>query len=122
MCSMMDLSTPRRSSADHAKMSLLSRRKWMSSASVLPSSIAEMMNCLLVLPSNSGTFLVSSAGFALTCCSSSFGEGILTVGFSLHKLCTFFYLGVAVSSAILARSWLPYMAMTPLAEGSFIQR
>ena len=94
----------------------------MSSASVLPSSIAEMMTCLLVLTSNSGTFLVSSAGFALACCSGSFGEGILTFGFSLPRLCTFFYLGVTVSSAILVRSWLPYTAMPPLAEGSFIQR
>ena len=118
---MMDLSTPRRSSADHVKISLLSHRKWMSSASVLPSSIVEMMTCLLVLPSNSGTFLVSSTDFALTC-SGSFSEGILTFGFSLPRLCTFFYPGVAVSSAILASSWLPYMAMTPLAEVSFIQR
>ena len=100
---MMDLSTPQRSSMDRAKMSLLSRRKWMSSASILPSSIA-MMTYLLVLPLNSGNFLVSSAGFALTCCSGSFGEGILTFGFSLPRLCTFFYPGVAVSSAILARS------------------
>ena len=119
---MMDLSTPRRSSVDHAKILLLSCRKWMRSASISPSSIVEMMTCLLVLPSNSGTFLVSSTGFPLTCCSGSFGKGILTVGFSLHKLCTFFYLGVAVSSAILVRSWLSYTAMTPLAKGSFIQR
>ena len=119
---MMDLSTPQRSSADHAKMSLLLHRKWMRSASILPSSIAEMMTCLQVLPSNSGTFLVSSAGFALTSCSGLFGEGILTVGFSLPRLCTFFCPGVAVSSAILARSWLPYMAMMPLAKGSFMQR
>ena len=101
---MMDLSTPRRSSADHAKMSLLSRRKWMSLASVLPSSIVEMMICLLVLPLNSGNFLVSSVGFALTCCSSSFGEGILTFGFFLPRLCTFFYPTAVVSFAILARS------------------
>ena len=122
MCSMMDLSTRRRSSTDHAKKSLLSRRKWMRSASILPSSIAEMMTCLQVLPSNSGTFLVSSAGFALACCSGSFGEGILTFGFSLPRLCTFFYPRVAVCSAILGRSWLLHMAMMPLAEGSFIQR
>ena len=92
----------------------------MSLLSVLSSSIAEMMTCLLVLPSNSGTFLVSSAGFALSCCSGLFGEGILTFGFSLPRLCTFFYPGVTVCSAILARSWLPYMAMTPLTKGSFI--
>ena len=94
----------------------------MRSASVLPSSIAEMMIYLLVLPSNSGTFLFSSAGFALTCCSGSFGEGILTFGFSLARLCTFCCPWVAVSSAILVTSWLPYTTMTPLAEGSFNYR
>ena len=119
---MMDLSTPRRSSVNHVKMSLLSCRKWMRLALVLPSSIVEMMTYLLLLPSNSATFLVSSTSFALTCCSGSFGEGIWTFGFSLPMFSTFFYPGVAVFSAILARSWLPYMAMTPLVEHSFIQR
>jgi hypothetical protein len=76
--------------ANQAKMSLLSRKKWMSSLMVLSSSIAEMMTCLLVLPLNSGTFLVSSAGFALVCCSGSFGEGTFAFGFSLPRLCTFF--------------------------------
>ena len=94
----------------------------MSSPSILTSSIAEMMTCLLVLPSNSDTFLVSSASFALTCCFGSFGKGILTFDFSLPRLCTFFYPRVAVSSAIQARSWLLYMAMTPLVESNFIQR
>ena len=84
-------------------MSLLSRKKWMSLLSVFSSNIAEMMTCLLVLPSNRGTSLVSSAGFARVCCSGSSGEGCLTFGFSLLKLCIFFYPGVAVSSVIRAR-------------------
>ena len=120
---MMNMSTPRRSSVDHAKMPLLSLRKWTSSASVFPSSIAEMIICLLLLlASYSGTFFVSSVGFALVCCVDYFGEGMLAFTFSFPRLCTFFCPRATVSSGILARSWFSYTAMTPPAEGIFMER
>jgi hypothetical protein len=121
-CSITDLSTPRRSFADHAKMSRSSRRNCMSSSSILVSSMAEMTTCLLLLHSNRVIVFVSSAGCALCCCSSSSCEASFAFGFSLSRLWTFFYLGVVISSAIRAWSWSPYTAITPLAEGSFLQR
>jgi hypothetical protein len=60
-------------------MSLLSCRKWMSSLSAFSSNIAEMTTCLLMLPSNRGTFLVSSVGFAWVCCFDSSCEGCVAV-------------------------------------------
>lgn len=62
---MMDLSTPRRSFADHVKILLFSYKNqmWLFLASL--SSSEEMITCLSRLPLNDGTFLVSSAGFAL---------------------------------------------------------
>jgi hypothetical protein len=76
----------------------------MSSLSILLSSLAEMMTYLLVLPSNNVTLLVSSAGFARACFSGSSDEGSFSFGFSLSRLCAFFYPGVAISSIILVRS------------------
>ena len=70
---MMDLSTPWRSSADHVKILLFSHKKRMWFFSASPSSSEEMITCLSELPLNDGTFLVSSAGFALlgySCLSS----------------------------------------------------
>ena len=76
----------------------------MSSLSILLSNLVEMMTCLLVFTSNSVTLLVSSTGFARACYSGSSDEGSISFGFSLSRLCIFFYPGVAVSSAILVRS------------------
>jgi hypothetical protein len=86
MCSITDLSTPRRSSADHAKILLLLQRNCTSSSSVLVSSRAEMMTCLLLLPSSRVTIFVSSAGFALGCYSGSSCGGCFAFGFSLSRL------------------------------------
>ena len=105
---------------DQAKMSLLSHRNFNKLFLVFLSSRAEMTTSLSVLPSNNDTFLVSSASFAQICCSGSSSEGSLFSGFSLLRLCKFFYPGMAVSSATRAWSWSPYSPMRPLVEGSFI--